>query len=97
MKISKEGRIQTFKGTRTQLASWKTNWTEYETLEIEANRGDRFYLFTDGATDQFGEKTDKRLGTKQLIAALDSSQNMVLIDQREKLESFFKEWQGNQS
>jgi len=97
VKISAEGRVQTFKGTRSQLASWKSNWPEFETLELEANRGDRFYLFTDGATDQFGEKIDKKLGTKQFIAELESLQSQSLDIQKEQLALFYDEWQGNQN
>jgi len=96
VKISTDGKVQIYKGTRNQLAAAKPKFSEYETLELTGEQGDRFYLFTDGAADQFENTSGKRLGTKQLISELSQIQHLSLSIQKEEMESFYKKWQGDQ-
>ena len=97
VKIDSKGKVTNYRGTRMQLASWRSESPEFETLELQANPGDRFYLFTDGATDQFGELTDKRLSTKKLISELERIQSQPLSIQKNSLDAFYTLWQGSQT
>jgi serine phosphatase RsbU (regulator of sigma subunit) len=94
VRISTEGKSETIPGTRFPLATGKTENVEYETIEIEINKGDRFYLFTDGASDQLSSSLGKRLGTKNLIREIVQLQSLPLSKQKSELESLFLSWQG---
>ena len=96
VKIDTTGKVQIVKGTRVQLATWKVDAADFETIEIDANPGDRFYLFTDGATDQLSMETGKRLGSKSLIKEITQMQHFSLSKQKDELESFFTSWQGSE-
>lgn len=57
--------------------------------------GDRFYMFSDGYTDQFGELTNKKFKYKQLKKVLESVASLPMSRQKEVLESVFREWKGS--
>lgn len=96
LKISKDGSHQLIPGNRFQLASGKLQSNEFETVEIETNPGDRFFLFTDGITDQFSSSTGKKLGTKGLISALLQMQSLPLKKQKAEIENFLTTWQDKE-
>lgn len=96
LRLSKNGESQLIAGTRFQLASGKHNPVDFETIEIEANSGDRFFLFTDGLTDQFSSNTGKKLGTKRLVEELVKLQHLPLNKQKSEIEAFLDNWQGKE-
>jgi serine phosphatase RsbU (regulator of sigma subunit) len=57
--------------------------------------GDKFYLFSDGYSDQFGELTDKKFKHKHLKGVITSVAGLPLNRQKEILESTFIDWKGN--
>jgi serine phosphatase RsbU (regulator of sigma subunit) len=97
VRISAEGKCEIIAGTRFPLATWKTDSVQYETIEMEIERGDRFYLFTDGATDQLSAINGKRLGTKNLVNEIVQLQSLPLSKQKSELESLFESWQGSET
>ena len=97
VRISAEGKSQIIPGTRFQLATWATEDVQYETIEMEIERGDRFYLFTDGASDQLSDINGKRLGTKNLVKEIVQLQSLPLSKQKSELESLFESWQGSET
>ncbi len=74
----------------------------FSCLEIEVQKGDCLYLFTDGFADQFGGETvpGKQSGgkkfkyakLKELLVTI-SAKNMQ--EQKSILENTFNEWKGN--
>jgi serine phosphatase RsbU (regulator of sigma subunit) len=97
VRITDEGKSQIIPGTRFQLATWATEHVQYETIEMEIERGDRFYLFTDGAADQLSDINGKRLGTKNLVNEIVQLQSLPLSKQKSELESLFESWQGSET
>ncbi len=61
---------------------------------VQAKKGDRFYLYTDGYADQFGGPKGKKFKYKQLNELLLNSSNRSLNDQKTILEKTFTDWQG---
>jgi len=94
VKVSAEGNSQIIPGTRFQLATWKTDDIQYETIEIDIQKGDRFFIFTDGAADQLSEKEGKRIGTKNLVKEIVQLQNLPFSKQKSQLETMYTSWQG---
>lgn len=67
----------------------------FETIEFNLEKGDRFYMFTDGYTDQFGGDNIKKFNRKRfrnLLAALDEYK---LAAQKDQLNLSFENWKGN--
>lgn len=67
----------------------------YTTHSIELNKGDIFYIFTDGYADQFGGEKGKKLKTGNLKKLLSTIAHLNLADQKVKMEQFFLEWKGH--
>lgn len=55
-----------FKGNRYPIGLYHDVQKNFETHEIKFQQGDRFYLFSDGITDQFGGEKDKKFTKKRL-------------------------------
>jgi serine phosphatase RsbU (regulator of sigma subunit) len=62
---------------------------------ISTKPGDSFYLFSDGYSDQFGEKTKKKFKHIHFKEILESFAGMPMIKQKEELENSFNDWKGN--
>ncbi len=62
--------------------------------EIEVQKGDTLYLFTDGYADQFGGPAGKKFKYNQFKANLLEIQKLPMKAQRETLLSSIRNWQG---
>ena len=61
---------------------------------IELQKGDAFYIFSDGYADQFGGPKEKKFMTSQLKETLVAMANEPMLKQGEKLNEIFEEWRG---
>ena len=66
----------------------------FEKHDLELEKGDRVYLFTDGFADQFGGPKGKKYKYKQLSDLLTSTVHLDLIAQKEALTMNFSNWIG---
>jgi len=62
---------------------------------IELQKGDTFYIFTDGYCDQFGGPKQKKFMSMQLKETLVAMSGKPMIQQGEKLNEIFEEWRGD--
>lgn len=62
---------------------------------VEANKGDMLYLYTDGYADQFGGPKGKKFKYKQLDELLLEISSKELNLQSEILNQKFAEWKGD--
>jgi serine phosphatase RsbU (regulator of sigma subunit) len=92
-----DGVCKVYSGNRLQVAGWKRTHPEFDTLEIDYQPGDRFFMFTDGACDQLNGTTGKRLSTRNLINEIQALQNLPFSKQKAELEAMFISWQGETS
>jgi ligand-binding sensor domain-containing protein/serine phosphatase RsbU (regulator of sigma subunit) len=67
----------------------------YETQTFTLNKGDAFYLFTDGFLDQFGELIDEKFGEERLKCLLIELCNKDVEVQQTQLQQTFETWKGN--
>ena len=67
----------------------------FDTFNLNFQKNDSLYLFTDGYPDQFGGPKGKKFKYKQLEELLMLNEPLSLDLQKEKLMSTFIEWQGN--
>lgn len=94
IKISKDN-IAEYKGNRFAIGSDPSYpRTELDKYVITINKGDSFYMYSDGYQDQFGGKNDKKYMSKNLKNLLLSIQGLSPDKKLEKLDKDLSKWQG---
>jgi serine phosphatase RsbU (regulator of sigma subunit) len=63
--------------------------------KIELQKGDAFYIFSDGYADQFGGPREKKFMSMQLKEKLIEISTKPMLQQGEKLNEIFEEWRGD--
>ncbi|HEY9083805.1 MAG TPA: SpoIIE family protein phosphatase [Vicingaceae bacterium] len=71
------------------------NPLSFTTHEIQLQKGDTIYVFTDGFADQFGGPKGKKFMYKPFKELLLSIQNKTMEEQKIVLEQHFKNWRGS--
>lgn len=95
-KVDTEMQLLEFKGTKASIGSYTPRDQVFEQTTINTISGDRFFIFTDGITDQFGGTNGKKMGRKVLKKILLDSADLNMHAQREYLVKYLKAWKGNQ-
>ena len=67
---------------------------EFNNQQIQVERGDTIYLFTDGYSDQFGGPEKKKFKIMQFQKLLMSIQNLSMREQKLALDKKLEEWKG---
>jgi phosphoserine phosphatase RsbU/P len=67
---------------------------EFETSNITFQKGDSFYIFSDGFTDQFGGEYKIKLTRQRFKQLLLSIQDQTMPLQKESLDVFIEEWKA---
>ena len=67
---------------------------QFETVKFDLQKGDNYYLFTDGYTDQFGGDNIKKFNRKRFRNLLLALQDYSLGDQKKLLNESFETWKG---
>lgn len=63
--------------------------------KIELQKGDSFYIFSDGYADQFGGPNQKKFMSNQMRETLVALSGTPMLKQAEKLNAIFEEWRGD--
>jgi len=63
--------------------------------KIDLQKGDAFYIFSDGYADQFGGPKQKKFMSLQLRETLVAMAGMPMLKQGERLNEIFEEWRGD--
>jgi serine phosphatase RsbU (regulator of sigma subunit)/Tfp pilus assembly protein PilF len=67
----------------------------YTTHTIELQKGDTFYIFSDGYVDQFGGEKGKKFKAKSFRELLLSIQDKPMEKQKEFIDLAYENWRGN--
>ena len=67
----------------------------FENHSVQLEKGDTFYIFSDGYPDQFGGDKGKKLKAKAFKQLLLSMQHQGMDAQRILLDDFFEVWRGD--
>lgn len=68
----------------------------FEKHEIEIEKGDQFYIYSDGYADQFGGEKNKKYMTKRFRDFLLSIAEKSMDKQKELLKQEFDRWRGEE-
>jgi serine phosphatase RsbU (regulator of sigma subunit) len=95
--IIREGNIEVeeIKGTKKAIGGLTTGLgLNFDNHEIQLERGDTFYIFTDGFADQFGGEQNKKLTSKRFKQILLDIHHQPMHQQENFLSNFIEEWKA---
>ena len=94
--IFKKGELTLIKPTKSAIGGFQsTRKEEFTEQEIQLEKGDTIYLFTDGYADQFGGSEGKKLLSKRFRENLKEIQHLSMAEQEKILLKEFHSWKGN--
>ena len=67
----------------------------FTTHEIQLQKGDQLYMFSDGYADQFGGPKNKKFKYKPFKKLLIENAHKPMLEQKEILNTAFENWKGN--
>jgi len=92
-KNSKE--IEEIKPTKNAIGGFTGDDQHFDAHRLQLQKGDTFYIFTDGYADQFGGEDGKKFSTKKLRELLLGIQERSMKEQGEYLEMVAEKWKAN--
>ena len=70
--------------------------TKFNTHTLKVQPGDRFFMYTDGITDQFGGPSGKKFMTKHFLRSIKESSHLPFDKQSELLIKKVNDWKGKE-
>lgn len=67
----------------------------FKTHELQLEKGDQLYMFSDGFADQFGGPNGKKFKYKPFKRLLEEHRNKPMKEQKEYLDTVFEKWKGS--
>lgn len=92
--IRRDNLIQ-FEPTKLMIGLASDEKLEYKNEMISIKKGDRFYLFSDGITDQFGGSLDKKFGYKCFRNSLVDTNHTSMEMQKELFQKKWLNWKSD--
>lgn len=84
--------LEEIKATPSTIGGFTPADQEYGTYIIQMQKGDTFYLFTDGYIDQIGGETGRKLGLAKFRNLLLSIASKSIPEQEKELAAYMDEW-----
>ena len=85
--------VEEIKATKKAIGGFTEDNQHFDSHEIKLQKGDTFYLSTDGYADTFG-KGGKKMMTKQFKEILISIQGKPMKEQEKHLDEFVENWKA---
>ena len=85
------------KGARYVLGNDDRRKEFVENTEIEIQKDDMFFMFSDGFPDQFGGEKNTKFSTKRLLGLLQEVSDLSIDEQYEKIHTTYNNWKGDYS
>lgn len=86
------GQIEELKGTRTAIGGFTHEDEHFECHEVQLEKGDACYLFSDGYADTFGGENDKKMMTKRFKDILLDIQAYHMNEHEQLLQKYLDDW-----
>lgn len=83
-----------YKADKFAIGSFDPSEKGYENQEIDIQKNDMLYLFTDGYADQFGGERGNKYLYKQFRETLMNIHNLPVKEQHDYLKNDIETWQG---
>ena len=95
MLIYRDNQFITVKGDKYPVGLSNDQDNPYTNIIINVQPNDRFYMFSDGYSDQFGGENGKKLKFKRFKSYIEECQQFNLPKQGVTLKKMLQQWQGN--
>ncbi len=92
--IIRDGKLLTCKADKMPVGKGHDDSISFTFNELQLEKGDMIYTFTDGYADQFGGNKGKKFKYKQLEDLLLSIHSLPLKEQQTLLDQKFENWKG---
>ena len=93
--LYKDGNLERIKTSSVSIGGDDFMKKEFVTQNVQLNKGDIVYLFSDGYPDQFGGVKGKKLYLRGFENLIKNTLNLPMVDQHDTLKAFYSEWQGD--
>lgn len=87
--------LQILKGDIYPIGRYDAKPVDFSTEEVQLQKGDMLYMFSDGYHDQFGGLTGKKYKSSNFRNLLMSIANLPIDEQYSKLHKEFYSWKGD--
>lgn len=91
----RDGVLTETKATKVAVGGFTSDDQEYELHEIQPQKGDQFYMHSDGYADQFGGPKGKKLKVKSFKKLILEVEQKPMMEQMVVLNSSIEEWMAN--
>ncbi len=86
--------VEEIKATKKAIGGLTENDQYFDTHELKLNKGDTFYLSTDGYADTFSGQDSKKLTTRKFKQILLDIQHKSMQEQEQHLDNFIEDWKA---
>jgi serine phosphatase RsbU (regulator of sigma subunit) len=93
--LKNDGSLEEWKGDRQSIC-YTEETPKFTEVNTQLQKNDRILLFTDGYTDQFGGKDDKKIKSRGLRNLLRENTMATAKELGGILQNFFDDWKGDQ-
>lgn len=92
--VLRNGKLEEVEGSKYPIGSIMRKTKIFGLRETQLRKGDCIYLATDGISDQFGEKSNKKFMTRRFRESLLTIYREPMQKQKEDLIKIIDEWRG---
>lgn len=92
-----DGALKEIKPDKMPIGVAPLEEVSFTNHRIDVKEGDRFYMFSDGFPDQFGEETNKKFKIKNFRKLISYVSGWSMDKQKAHFENTFNEWKGSSS
>jgi len=90
----RNGELEVFKADKMPIGIHVFEKDSFTNYELDIQKGDTYYIFSDGYVDQFGGPKGRKYMVKPFKNMLLEIQDMSMDDQKKKLEEVLDDWMG---
>ncbi|HTF03607.1 MAG TPA: SpoIIE family protein phosphatase, partial [Bacteroidia bacterium] len=90
--LVRKGELTQFSGDKQPIGAYITDQRPFKSHNIQLEKGDCVYIFTDGLADQFGGPKGKKFKYKQLQQLLMDNHDLPMSQQRATFEKTIMDW-----
>lgn len=92
MYLIRRGQLHQYNGDKQPIGAYIKDQKPFTTTQLQLEKGDCIYIFTDGIADQFGGPKGKKFKYKQLQQLLLDNHMLPMKQQRENIHKVIEEW-----
>jgi serine phosphatase RsbU (regulator of sigma subunit) len=93
----RDGKSELFKGEKYPVGMILDKERYFTTHVLKLKAGDKYYMYSDGYTDQFGGPNYDKFMPGKFVGLLEGFDNMTMEEQKEGLEIIMDEWIGDRN